>query len=201
MPLTRPSPTPHRMPKGMASASPAGPQPVAAVDIMPPTATTQGTDKSIWPSRMTIIIPVAITPRKDATFSCCSRYSGERKLLEYRLPTSSSATMQPNAVAIAGSAWPITRFNCRVVTRSSREQVQSIADPEQTRRPETDRNQQHEALEQRLPERFEIEDEQQVADSAEHQRAKNRADCAARASEQRHSAEHDGGDRIQRVCA
>ena len=58
------------------------PQPVAAVAIMPPTATTHGTDRSIWPSRMTIIMPVAMTPRKDATLSCCSRYSGDRKLLE-----------------------------------------------------------------------------------------------------------------------
>jgi hypothetical protein len=31
---------------------------------------------------MTIIMPVAMTPRNDATFSCCSRYSGDRKLLE-----------------------------------------------------------------------------------------------------------------------
>ena len=47
-----------------------GPHPVAAVDIMPPTATTQGTDRSIWPSRMTIIVPVAMTPRNEATFNC-----------------------------------------------------------------------------------------------------------------------------------
>ena len=53
-----------------------------AVDIMPPTATTQGTERSIWPSRITSIMPVAITPRNDATLSCCSRYSGDRKLDE-----------------------------------------------------------------------------------------------------------------------
>ena len=70
------------MPNGIASAVPIGPQPVAAVAIMPPTATTHGTDRSIWPSRITIIIPVAMTPRNDATFSCCSKYSGDRKLLE-----------------------------------------------------------------------------------------------------------------------
>ncbi len=81
-PLTRPSATPQAMPNGIASISPSGPQPVAAVAIMPPTATTQGTERSIWPSRMTIIVPVAMTPRNDATFSCCSRYSGDRKLLE-----------------------------------------------------------------------------------------------------------------------
>ena len=55
---------------------------IAAVAIIPPTATTHGTDRSIWPRRITIIIPVAMTPRNDATLSCCSRYSGERKLVE-----------------------------------------------------------------------------------------------------------------------
>jgi hypothetical protein len=66
----------------MASASPTGPHPVAAVDIMPPTATTQGMERSICPSRMTIIVPVAMTPRNEATFNCCKRYSGDRKLRE-----------------------------------------------------------------------------------------------------------------------
>ena len=70
------------MPNGIASVSPTGPQPVAAVAIIPPTATTHGTDRSICPSRITIIVPVAITPRNDATFNCCSRYSGDRKLDE-----------------------------------------------------------------------------------------------------------------------
>ena len=62
--------------------SPAGPQPVAAVDIMPPTATAHGMERSICPIRMTIIAPVAITPRKEATFNCWRRYSGDRKLRE-----------------------------------------------------------------------------------------------------------------------
>ncbi len=46
-PLTRPSATPQVTPTGIASATPNGPQPVAAVAIMPPTATTHGTDRSI----------------------------------------------------------------------------------------------------------------------------------------------------------
>jgi len=82
MPLTMPSAMPQPMPTGIASDSPSGPHAVAAVAIIPPTATTQGTDRSIWPSRITIIVPVAMTPRNDATFNCCNRYSGERKLLE-----------------------------------------------------------------------------------------------------------------------
>jgi hypothetical protein len=81
-PLTRPIAMPQVTPTGIAIATPAGPQPVAAVAIIPPTATTHGTERSIWPSRITIIIPVAMTPRNDATLSCCSRYSGERKLRE-----------------------------------------------------------------------------------------------------------------------
>ena len=34
---------------------------------MPPTATTQGTDRSIWPRRITSIMPVAMTPSNEAT--------------------------------------------------------------------------------------------------------------------------------------
>ena len=73
---------PQKMPNGMAMTSPDGPKAAAADAIMPPTATDQGTDRSICPSRMTIIMPVAMTPRNDATLSCCSRYSGDRKLVE-----------------------------------------------------------------------------------------------------------------------
>ena len=49
---------------------------------MAPTATVQGTQRSICPSRMTSIMPVAMTPRKAPTLSCCSRYSGDRKFGE-----------------------------------------------------------------------------------------------------------------------
>ena len=70
------------MPNGIATIMPPVPYAAAADDIMPPTATTHGTDRSIWPSRITIIMPVAMTPRNEATLSCCSRYSGDRKLVE-----------------------------------------------------------------------------------------------------------------------
>ena len=66
----------------MASAVPIGPKAEAAQAIIAPVATTHGTDRSIWPSRITSIMPVAITPRKEATRNCWSRYSGERKLAE-----------------------------------------------------------------------------------------------------------------------
>ena len=46
-------------------------------------------------------------------------------------------------------------------------------------RAEADREQQHDALKQRLPQRIEIEHEQEIADGAEGQRAEDRADRAA----------------------
>ena len=66
----------------MASTTPAGPNAAAADAIIAPVATVHGTERSIWPSRMTSIMPVAMTPRNEATFNCCSRYSGDRKLVE-----------------------------------------------------------------------------------------------------------------------
>ena len=74
MPLTRPSSAPQAMPIGIAKCATAPPhQPADAADITPPTVTTQGTDRSIPPSRMTSIAPVATTPRKEAICSCSSR--------------------------------------------------------------------------------------------------------------------------------
>ncbi|MCY1239942.1 hypothetical protein D9M72_527640 [compost metagenome] len=73
---------PHRMPKGMASVVPRGPYAAAAQAIIAPVATVHGTERSICPSRMTSIMPVAMMPRNDATFNCCSRYSGDKKLRE-----------------------------------------------------------------------------------------------------------------------
>jgi hypothetical protein len=52
----------------MAPVSPH--HPAAAVDIMPPSVTTHGIDRSILPSRIMIIEPVAMMPRKEATRSC-----------------------------------------------------------------------------------------------------------------------------------
>src|SRR5262245_37256671 len=176
MPLTRPSAVPQPTPTGIASATPSGPKPATAVDIMPPTATTHGTDRSICPSRITTIAPVAITPRNEATLSCCSRYSGDRKLLEYRLPTSSSTTMQPNADTMAGSARrrsachaETARMPVEAVPPTSAIEIEPVAHAQQAQRAQAHRGGQHHALEQRLPQRLEVEHEQQVADGAEHQ--------------------------------
>ena len=81
-PLARPINAPQKMPKGMAIVLPIGPKLAAAQAIIAPVVTTQGTERSICPSRITSIMPVAMTPRKDATFNCCNRYVGDRKLDE-----------------------------------------------------------------------------------------------------------------------
>src|SRR5450432_1856582 len=120
---------------------------------------------------------------------------------------SSTSTMQPNAHAMAGSMrrrtlptmLPNTLPERLPGGRVSAIQVESVPDAQQPDRAEAYGCQQHHALEQRLPQRFDVEHEQQVADGAEHQRAKDRTDRAARTAEQRHSAQHDRSDRIQRV--
>ena len=61
------------MANGMASAPAIPPRPAAAVDIIPPMVTTHGIDRSMCPRRMTSMAPVAMTPRKEATWSCCKR--------------------------------------------------------------------------------------------------------------------------------
>ena len=57
------------MPKpiGMAHGPP------TAVAIIALAASVHGTDRSICPSRITIIIPAATMPRNAAILSCCNR--------------------------------------------------------------------------------------------------------------------------------
>src|SRR5688500_18239411 len=198
-PLMSPNASPHRMPTGMAKVAPHGPHPAAAVDIIPPTVMIHGTERSICPSRITIIMPVETRARKEPTWSCCSRYSGDRKFSLTMLPMSSSTTMQPNAVRTAGSNRRRTGLAALRLLMALPEQIEPVADTEQSERAEADRDQQDNAEEQRLPQRIEIEHEQQVADGAVDERAEDRTDRAAAPAEQRHAAEHDGGDRDQRV--
>ena len=154
---------------------------------MPPTATTQGTERSIWPSRMTIIMPVAMTPRKEATLSCCSRYSGDRKFGRVE-----AAEEQQHEDAAEGGRRPPGRCGGRPTAAAGLDRRLSMVIgvyPNRSRRlriwksrdrAEADRDEQHEALEQRLPQRLEVEDEEQVADGAEGEGAEDRADGAAR---------------------
>ena len=66
-PLTRPTATPMAMPVGIAISPP------TLVAIMAAAANVQGTERSIWPRRITIIMPAATMPRKDPVWSCCRR--------------------------------------------------------------------------------------------------------------------------------
>ena len=116
--------------------------------------------------------------------------------------------MQPNAHAMAGSMrrrapTPACQTRRRDAREPARQPYRSSRLRMRSSRTdaEADGGHQHHALEQRLPQRLDVEHEQQVADRAEHQRAEDRADRAARAAEQRHAAQHHGGDRIQRVGA
>src|SRR3954447_593948 len=107
---------------------------------------------------------------------------------------SSTRTMQPNAHAMAGSTWrrsasaivrnppPLTR-DC-----ASAIELETIAHAQQPECAEADGGRQHHPLEQRLPKRLDVEHEEQIADRAKHQRAKDGADRAAGTTEQRHAA-------------
>ena len=55
------------MPTGRAKGPP------TAVAIMAAAAMVQGTDRSMWPIRMTSIMPAATRPRKAPICSCCRR--------------------------------------------------------------------------------------------------------------------------------
>ena len=68
---------------------------------------------------------------------------------------------QPKAIATGAST---RRRRAAGASRGSWEQVQAVANLEQPRRADAYGREQHQALEQRLPERVEIEDKQEVAD-------------------------------------
>ena len=53
------------------SGSPRAPPTVVA--IIAAAVIVQGTERSMWPSRITIIMPAATMPRKEPICSCCSR--------------------------------------------------------------------------------------------------------------------------------
>src|SRR5439155_18911779 len=120
------------------------------------------------------------------------------------LPTSSTSKMQPNAQAIAGSMRrrmllrtpPNERPRAAARDDASAIQVEAVANSQQPDRAKTNGRGQNDSLEQRLPQRFDVEHEEQIADRAEHQRAEDRANRAARTAEQRHAAQHHRGNRI-----
>src|SRR5690349_15600006 len=83
----------------------------------------------------------------------------------------------------------------------SAEYVETVAHLEQAGRTDRHRQRPHHTLEQRLPQRIEIEHEQQVADGEEGQRAEDRAYRAAAPAEQRHAAQHHRRDGVERIAA
>ncbi len=67
MPLTRPTVRPTSRPTRLPSIPPMAEATMALV------VSVQGTERSMWPRRMTIIIPAAVIPRKAPKWSCCIR--------------------------------------------------------------------------------------------------------------------------------
>ena len=66
-PLNSPAASPMASPTGIAAGPP------TAVAIIAAAVSTQGTDRSIWPSRITTIIPAAQIPRNAPICNCCNR--------------------------------------------------------------------------------------------------------------------------------
>src|SRR5690349_5176129 len=116
------------------------------------------------------------------------------------LAISKRTMMQPNAVSTAGSTLRKAELAGRGrFILASPEQVQAVADADQAEGAEADRDQQHDAEEERLPQRIEIEHEQEIADRAEDKGAEDRANRAAPTAIERDAAQHHGGDRGQGV--
>src|SRR5437763_6854450 len=115
--------------------------------------------------------------------------------------------MQAKAVVTAGSRRRnITgtreysgRTSSVLIGRSSSEQVETVADLEESRRGDRNGEEEHDAFEQLLPQRLDIEDEEKQADRAVGERAEDGADRAAAAAEKRHAADHDRSDRREGI--
>src|SRR5579885_766430 len=111
------------------------------------------------------------------------------------LPASSIAMRKPKATSTGRS------IDLRIACMGSAEEFEAVADAEDARRAEAQGGEQDGALDERLPQRRQIEDEEEVADRAQHEGAEDRADSAAHATQQRRAADHHHGDRIERVDA
>src|SRR6478672_7362282 len=110
-----------------------------------------------------------------------------------------SAATQPKAIATCGSI-------CFLMAWASIgwiliEEVEAVLHPEQPEGTERHRRHQNETLEQRLPQRVEVEDEEKIANGAKHQRPEDCADGRSRSAEKRDAAQHNRSNRIERVGA
>src|SRR5882724_1460445 len=81
------------------------------------------------------------------------------------------------------------------------EQLETVAHAEDAAGAEADRGEQDDALKERLPERRQVEDEEQILDAPQYEGAEDRADDTAAAAEQRGAADHHRGDRVERIGA
>src|SRR5215469_16871477 len=89
----------------------------------------------------------------------------------------------------------------RVPVIALTEELEAVAHAQHAGGAEAHGGEQHDALEERLPERRQVEDEEQVLDGAQHEGAEDRADRRAGAAIERSAADDDRGDRVQRVGA
>src|SRR5215212_5487278 len=114
---------------------------------------------------------------------------------------SSRAMMQPNAAATAGSKRRVMAGTRANINRSSCETIQPVSHSQQPNGAQAHRGEQDDALDERLPEGLEIENEQKIADRSENKGAEDRSDRAAGAAEERGPADDDRRDGVQRISA
>src|SRR5579871_1771299 len=84
---------------------------------------------------------------------------------------------------IAGRRELSGRASSVLISATSSEQVETVADLEKPRRADRDGEEEHHALEQLLPQRLDVEDEEEQADGAVGERPEDGADRAAAAAE------------------
>jgi hypothetical protein len=78
-------------------------------------------------------------------------------------------------------------------------EIEAVLDAQQPQRAEADSDQEHDADEQRLQDRVDVEDDQEIADGAHDEGAEDRADGTARSAEQRGATDDHGSDGIERI--
>src|SRR4051812_41364877 len=170
-----------------------------------------GTERSMCPSRMTSIIPAATIPRKEPTCNCCSRYWGCSRVAlpwvasVYAVPAARITRTKPAAIATGLSSAVNRKERGRagpaetVIGTPSSEHFEPVGEPQQSQSAQADGGEQHQALEQRLQQRIDIEDAEREGDRPQDEGAEDRADRAAGAAQQGRAADHDGRDGVQRI--
>ena len=149
-------------------------------------------------------MPVAMTPRKDATLQLLQQVVGRQEAARIEAADAAAARRcSRTPTAIAGSTW--RRQACAAVPRASRRLALShrgragcgcaAAAPRRGTPPPSSTTPWNSGCQSGS--RSNTNSRSPMVRNIK--RAEDRADRAARAAEQRHAAEHDGGDRIERV--